>query len=492
MEGAEQALAIWRLQARRRPGDVEVLAGLAGCLLEHGEPREALEVLAAAAARHPGHVGCTILTGHALLGLDALGPAIGAFYHALQMCPGQATAHASIATALLKTGATREADWHAREAFRLAPTPAHATTLSCVLIDQGMHEEALAAADCGIEIRPACGELWINRSIALEGLGRAEAALAAAREALSISRTAVIEHHVASLLLSQGQLTAEAWDLYEARLRLPPPRRWPEDARRWRGEDVRGKTILLHAEQGLGDTLQFVRYVPLVAALGATVVLVVQPALRRLLSHLAGVAELRVVGDRLPVFDVYAPLLSLPGLFGTTLDSIPPAIPYELPLARLPGGRLRAGLVWAGSTAFVADRRRSMPAELLWRLREVEGVEWFSLQIPRVGLPDGIVDLMDGVDDLADTAARVAGLDLVITVDTAVAHLAATMGKPVWLLSRFRGCWRWLSGRRDSPWYPSVTIYRQPSPGDWETVVDAVRADLERLRDEGGDGCAGG
>ena len=481
MEGADQALAIWQMQARKRPGDVEVLAGLAGCLLQRGEAQEALQVLATAERRHPGHLGCTILTGHALLGLDQLGSAIGAFYHALEMCPEQATAHASVAAALLKTGATREAAWHAREAFRLEPTPAHATTLSCVLIDQGLLEEALAATDCGIEIGPACGELWVNRSIALEGLGRAEAALAAARTAFSIARTAVVEHHLASLLLSQGQLTAEAWSLYEARLRMLPARRWPEDARRWRGEDVRGKTVLLHAEQGLGDTLQFVRYVPLVAALGASVVLVVQPSLRRLLAGLPGVADLLAVGEALPAFDMYAPLLSLPGLFGTTMESIPPAIPYARQHVRQPGGRLRAGLVWAGSGAFIADRRRSLPAEVLWRLREVGGVDWFSLQMPRVGLPDGIADLMEGVEDMADTAALVASLDLVITVDTAVAHLAATMGKPVWLLSRFRGCWRWLSDRRDSPWYPSVRIYRQPAPGDWGTVMDTVRADLERL-----------
>ena len=455
-------------------------------LIAQGQADAAFRLLSTATRLHPGDGRLAHLAGHVLLKLGLPGPAIGALYHALTLLPGNAVVHGSLAAALVAQGHADEAAAHAGTAFRVAPTAAHAATYSCALIEQGLLPEALAVTDDAIAIGHASAETWVNRSIALEGLGRVQeaeqAARDAARAAAGAGMSAAVEHHLATFLLTHGQLTVEAWTLYEARLRLDGTRTWPDHPRKWGGEDVRGKTVLLHAEQGLGDTLQFVRYAPLVAELGADVVLVVQPALKRLLAETPGVRQVLAVGEALPPCDVFSPLLSLPGLFGTTLASIPPPLPYGLLAARAPGP-LRAGLTWAGNPTFVEDRKRSLDPALLEPLRSIDGIELFSLQLGPASVPAGITDAMGGVSDMADTAKRIEGLDLVICVDTAVAHLAATMSKPVWLLSRFRGCWRWLAGRADSPWYPGMTVYRQPRPGDWGSVLHQVRRDLAALAD---------
>ncbi len=259
------------------------------------------------------------------------------------------------------------------------------------------------------------------------------------------------------------------------------------------------RTILLHAEQGYGDTLQFCRYVPLVAQ-RARVVLGVPTALRRLMASLPGDKLIVTEDDALPPFDLHCPLLSLPLAFGTTLATIPATIPYlradrlltarwRKRLTALPG--LKVGLVWAGESsqamadAQARDRRRSIPLARLARLGDVPRVSLVSLQKgaaatqarePPAGLT--IHDWTDELTDFADTAALVAGLDLVISVDTAVAHLAGALGKPVWVLNRADACWRWLRDRSDSPWYPTVRLFRQPTHGDWDPVITEVAAAL--------------
>jgi len=269
----------------------------------------------------------------------------------------------------------------------------------------------------------------------------------------------------------------------------------------WRGEAIGDRTILLHAEQGLGDTLQFCRYAPLMG--GADVILEVQAPLVRLLSHLPGVTQIVARGDRLPAFDLQCPLMSLPLAFGTTLDTIPAATPYlsaDPRLAatwreRLVGVQgFRIGLVWAGEQGVnypakaVVDRRRSIALKALAPLGEVSGVSFVSLQkgapaAQAADPPHGMTlhDFTADLHDFADTAALVVNLDLVISVDTAVAHLAGALGKPVWLLNRFDTDWRWLLNRDDSPWYPTLRQFRQPSPGDWNSAVCAAREALQRL-----------
>jgi len=485
----DAAIATWGRAVQLQPNLADSVVELAQALLNAGRAEEAVVVLTANGQRHPENARILELNARALLTLGRTGPAIGALLMALALQPGHAPTHAALGNALFDHGDIGQALVHCLEAFRLVPGHVHAITLSCVLIELGHYHEALALADHAAALRADCLEAMVNRAIALEGLGRFEDAVEAGQRAIGTAPdSAVARHNLAVTLLGLGQLTAEAWALYEWRLQLKAKPAWLSAVELWDGQDIAGRTILLHAEQGLGDTLQFVRYAPLVAARGCRVVLAVQPALARLLQATPGVDRVVAIGGALPPFDVMCPLLSLPHILGTTLDSIPPALTYAGDYAPWDDAAvgLRVGLVWAGSKRFSDDRQRSLAIEELVALARVPGVQFYSLQRHETASLEtpadlGLIDLMPGVQDFADTAALVAGMDLVISVDTAVAHLAATMGKPVWLLSRFRGCWRWLHDREDSPWYPSMRVIRQTRPNDWAGVLEQVRQDLTAL-----------
>ncbi len=284
------------------------------------------------------------------------------------------------------------------------------------------------------------------------------------------------------------------WELYEARLRLPveskPQRSFTQPA--WQGGTFVGKTLLLWAEQGLGDTLMFVRYLPLVKALGGQVILEAQPELIDVVASCDG-AEVHIPrGGPLPPFDLQASLMSLPWIFRTELSSIPAEIPYlDVPetvphrlallecLAMAEDGT-KIGLVWAGRPGYGRDFERSLPAAALSPLSALTGVTWFSFQLGRQELPPlpNLVSLAPFLKNFSDTAYALSGMDLLITVDTAVAHLAGALAVPTLLLLPFQPDFRWLLERDDSPWYPSLRLYRQPVYGDWESVIRKVVADL--------------
>jgi len=264
----------------------------------------------------------------------------------------------------------------------------------------------------------------------------------------------------------------------------------------WKGEPLEGSRILLYCEQGMGDTLQFVRYVPLVAERGGKVILEVQPRLHQLLAHVPGAAEVVGPGETLPEFDCQCPLLSLPWALGTELTSIPASIPYIHPhpakveawRQRLPGNSLRIGLVWAGSPLHPHEFWRAIPLEVLAPLTNIEGTSFYSLQmgagtdqLKQLGSRACIIDLCEEQKDFADTAAIVANLDLVISIDTSVAHLTGAMGQPGWVLLSKSSDWRWLLDREDSPWYPTLRLFRQSTPGNWRDVVARVERELRDL-----------
>ena len=268
----------------------------------------------------------------------------------------------------------------------------------------------------------------------------------------------------------------------------------------WQGQPLDGKRILLHAEQGYGDTLQFCRYIPMVEALGAKVIVDVPVPLVRLMHRFARIEQVITFGrtdvSKIPRPDFQCPLMSLPLVFGTELETIPATIPYldvhpiQQTLWReklLPYADKRMiGIAWAGNPRkhsaelSAVDRRRSMAPEVLLPLLDAPNTQFFSLQkdAPPHGL--NIVDFTPELCDFADTAALMMGLDLIISVDTAVVHLAGALGKPVWLLSRYDNCWRWLKGRSDSPWYPTLRMFRQPTPGDWDSVIADVNGELRK------------
>ncbi len=304
------------------------------------------------------------------------------------------------------------------------------------------------------------------------------------------------------------------WRLYEWRKKLDKPassRVYPQPE--WLGvEDIAGKTLFLHWEQGLGDTIQFCRYARLAEARGARVIMEVQQPLYRLLRQISPTIQIIGQGEKPAAFDYHCPLLSLPLAFRTTLETIPAAVPYlhadpdraarwRHRLAALPGHKV--GLVWAGdpnksripNRVINMDQRRSITLAHFSRLAEVVGVSFVSLQKGEAAAqartpPEGMVlhDWTDELHDFADTAALVEALDLVISVDTSVVHLTGALGKPVWMLNRYDQCWRWLLDRIDSPWYPTARLFRQQSPGDWHGVIRAVaaalRAETAQMRPE--------
>ena len=288
---------------------------------------------------------------------------------------------------------------------------------------------------------------------------------------------------------------ARGWALNEARVRVPglitPVRQFTQPA--WQGEPFPGRTVLLHWEQGFGDTLMFLRYVPMVKALGGRVVLAVQRELADLAATCGGADQVVPHPDPLPPFDLQASLFSLPRVFGTELHSIPAGIPYLDVPARVPNrqalaevlagsaGKVRVGLVWAGRPAHPRDAERSLDPGLLAPLAALPGVAWHSFQIgaPRpVPLPDLRV-LAPLLSNFSDTAYALSGMDLVLAVDTALVHLAGALGVPALVLLAFAPDFRWLLDRDDSPWYPSLRLYRQPVPGAWAPVLQRVLRDLQ-------------
>ncbi|MGE0255089.1 MAG: tetratricopeptide repeat protein [Alphaproteobacteria bacterium] len=280
---------------------------------------------------------------------------------------------------------------------------------------------------------------------------------------------------------------ARGLDLLEWRQRVPG---YAATAARyagpqWRGGPLAGRTLLVHAEQGLGDTIQFCRYLPLLAPLDGRLVVEAPAPLLRLLASLGGGLDLRPAEGPRTEADLFCPLMSLPLVFGTCLDSIPGAAPYLAAdpaamsrfRARRDGGGLWAALVPAGNAGHSDDRRRSASPEVLAPLLAVPGVRWVNI-VPGTAAPEGVADWSDAIGDFADTAAAMAALDLVVSVDTAAAHLAGALARPLWLLLPHAAEWRWLRERLDSPWYPTARLFRQARPGDWAGVARAAAAEL--------------
>ena len=357
-------------------------------------------------------------------------------------------------------------------------------------------EEAIASHEEAIRIEPHIVGAHINRGNVMLKLTRLQEALEAYTEALArepVNSEANFNAAITRLCLGDYR---EGWKQYEHRWETKHfaghRPNYPQPM--WRGEDIAGKRIVLNAEQGMGDVIQFVRYAPLVAERGAEVILAVPRALKALMETVPGVSLVASSGDALPEFDLYCPLMSLPLVFGTELETVPANIPYLRPYAdriaawqpRLPdNGRARVGVCWAGNPGFGNDRHRSIPLERFAALFDVPGIDFVSLQKEvnpaHAALLEqhGILRLGEQFEDFADTAAVMAMLDLVVAVDTSVAHLAGAMGRVTALLLPFSPDWRWLLDRNDSPWYPTMRLFRQSSTGDWGEPLGKLCRELE-------------
>ena len=448
-------------------------------------------------SREPEHPDAWCNLGLVLQQMGQDEAAAEACAKALALAPGNPIVHCNLGNLLLGRKDYQGALGHFRQALALDPTHVPALTdLSAVLGRLGRLKEALDANDRALLQEPERAELHLNRGYTLMRSGRLEEAESALRGALvlqpELPRAA---WNLAYVRLLQGRYL-EAWPDFGARLRVPEAgdnlRDYPQP--HWQGEPFPGRTLLIWVEQGLGDTLQFARYLPLVKARGGRVIFQVYPELLGLLSPLAGADEVLGRDAELPPFDLQVPLMDLPALFRSTPQDLPNEVPYLAcpdPASYLPApellrplaqgaGKQKVALVWAGSAQHPDDARRSLAPSLLAPLAAIPGVQWLSFQLGAKELPPlpGLVDLGDALRDFRDTAYALDRCDLVITVDTALAHLAGAMGIPVLLLLPFFPDWRWLMRGQDSAWYPTMRIYRQPVPGDWASVLDHVLNDL--------------
>ncbi|MFM0068538.1 tetratricopeptide repeat protein [Paraburkholderia aspalathi] len=447
--------------------------------------------------------------GNAQAGLNLPLEALSSFDRAIALTPDFAQAWNNRACVLRDLGRPADALASCDHALALQPTyPDAWSNRGNALSDLNQADDARQCYERALELAPAFADAWNNLGLTQVDLGEHAQALQSYERALAVNPAAAETHWNQSLCLLQlGQLEA-GWKEYEwrwERSRIKAGRRTFAQPL-WLGDfSIDGKTILLHAEQGLGDTLQFCRYAGMVSKLGAKVVLEVPDELMRLMSTLDGVDQLIEAGQVLPPFDCHCPLLSLPLAFKTDLASIPSKTPYLFAdsqatrewherIAAQAEGRLKVGLVWAGGNRpHVAelrknDARRSIAFERLAPILDVPNVQFFSLQkgpsalqLPHSDSHPNVIDYTEELDDFADTAALVANLDLVISVDTSTAHLAGALDKPVWILNRFDTCWRWMLERSDTPWYAQAKLFRQPALGDWDSVIRNARDGLAAL-----------
>jgi Flp pilus assembly protein TadD len=498
----------------------------------------------------PGHPSAQNCLGILLAKRGQLDEASVCFQRALEICPGDPDSHNNLGIILDMQGKRDKAIAHYQQALRGRPGNAEAhTNLGVVLTQRGRLDEAVACFHKALQINPRCPEAHNNLGIALRRQGRLEEAVSHCREALRINPQSPEAHNSLATALMRQANYDESLNHYEEAVRLKPQfadarwnrallkltlghfeQGWPEYEWRWTqpgysrrqfqqplwdASDAARLTVLLHAEQGLGDTVHFIRYAPLVKKRSGTVIVECQPRLAALCRAVPGIDLVVAQGSPLPQFELQAPLLSLPALFHTTLATIPANVPYIHPDAALvgkwrqelqkPGGRersgapstvhcprstLRVGIGWQGSAKYAYDNVRSIPLKHFERLSKVDGVQLVSLQkgpgaeqlraLSKFSVHElGPVD--DATGAFMDTAAIIQSLDLVICSDTGLPHLAGAVGVPVWLALALVPDWRWLLERVDCPWYPTMRLFRQGPTGQWDEVFERIAGELDKL-----------
>jgi tetratricopeptide (TPR) repeat protein len=501
-QSGHDVVAIERLSRalESNPAHVNAHNNLGTVLKRRGRLVEAVACHRRALELRPGAAAALNNLGTALTELGNAVEAIDCFRQAIAIQPDFAEAHFNLGISLQQAGRPRDAADCYRRVVDLRPRLAHAHfNLAIALKDQGKFDESIACFRRVVEIEPGNSGALCELGRTFHSLGTRDEARSCYRRTLEIdSQHAPAHFHQAMLMLAEGDFEA-GWAEYEWRWKTGKQQAPEFHQPQWDGEDISGQTILLCAEQGLGDTIQFVRYASLLKQLGATVVLQSQQPLAALLCGCQGVDRVISEGDALPPFDCYVPLLSLPKIFRTRLDTIPPNVPYLSANEELVGawrakldstGGFRIGINWHGGQGERVRSRRDIPLGLFSAIAQVEGVRLISLQkgtgteqLTANRDRSAIVDL--GEFDTArgafmDTAAIMRNLDLVITSDTSIAHLAGALGVPVWVGLPYVPDWRWLLGRRDCPWYPTMQLFRQQKPGDWQGVLAEICAALQR------------
>jgi Flp pilus assembly protein TadD len=529
------AAAAYGQAVRLRPDHADACNSLGIVLTDLGRLDEAAASFRRALELRPRQADVHNNLGVTVAQQGNLEEAAASFRQALRLKPDYAAAHNNLGNVFREQGKMKEAGACYQQALRLNPGNAEAhNNLGIVYTELARHDEAIASLQQALRLRPTYAEAHNNLAIALRDRGDLEAAVASYQQAIRLKPNyADAYNHLGMVLMELGRMD-EARAAFDQALQIRPDfpeargnrgmvrlvqgdleRGWPEYEYRWRcrgfvtrtlpqpqwdGSPPAGRTILLHAEQGLGDTLQFVRYVPLVKERGGTVLLETPAALHKLLATLPAVDRLLVSGEPLPPFDVHAALLSLPYLFHTTLETIPNQIPYlaadaglvehwRRELAHL--HEFKVGINWQGNPKNPTQHIRAIRLAHFAPLARVPGVRLISLQkgagteqLREVAGRFSVTELGSQVDEAAgafmDTAAIMKNLDLVVSSDTSVAHLAGALGVPVWVAIPTATDWRWLLGREDTPWYPTMRLFRQSEWGNWEKVFERMAAALAK------------
>lgn len=512
---------------------------LGNALTAAGQFEEAVQAYQTAIRLQPNYAEAHNNLGNARGTLGRLAEAEQSYRAALTIRPNYADAHNNLGNVLTAAGRWDEAVVCFQEALRLRPAYAEAhNNLGNALKEQGCYEQAAESLEQAVRLRPLDAEAHSNLAVVLTALGRGKEALTQYDTALRLNPEAAATHNNLGKFLGEQNRLAESEEHYQRALEDKPqmaqahmnlalvhlvkgdlprgfaeyewrwkignitPPNWPQP--RWDGQSLRGRTILLYEEQGLGDTLQFIRYADLIKAQcgseGGAILVRCNPTFKRLFEKMASIDALVAPETELPSFDCHAPLMSLPLLMGTTLETVPQAVPYlsaEPELVAhwqtpLPQQAMKIGICWQGNPKHQRDRQRSFPLNSFVPLVSDADVQFICLQ---KGIGNDqlqgvapalrerltvIPELNEGEWDFMDTAAVMMNLDLVITADTSVAHLAGALGLPVWMALPFSPDWRWLLDREDSPWYPTMRLFRQRQPGDWQEVFTRLKTALEQ------------
>jgi tetratricopeptide (TPR) repeat protein/ADP-heptose:LPS heptosyltransferase len=493
----DESIEFYQKVLQLNPNLADVYSSIGSVLTQKGKLNEAITYYQKALQLDPNYTAAYNDIGIILIENGKFEEASSFFMKAIELEPGFALAHNNLGTTLQYKGLSEKALFHYRKAIEIDPAIADAyNNIGGILKDKGQIDEAVEYFQKALQLNPAFAEAYNNIGIVLSEKGNFDEAITYYQKAIKLKPHLSNAHlNMSFIMLSYGDFN-NGWKEYEWRLKINAPYLKDFSQLLWDGSDISGKTILLYTEQGYGDAIQFIRYVPLVVQRGATIIVECQKELVSLFQNVEGIEQVISIGEQLPAFDVHCPLLSLSLKFNTTIDTIPAEIPYikvnpfsiqkwkdKLSDDNL---KLKVGLVWAGSRAHKNDRNRSFSLDTFAPLAQFDNVVFYSLQKgdgseQAKSPPDGMkfIDYTDEIHDFSDTATLIMNLDLVISVDTAVAHLAGALGKTVWTLVTFAPDWRWMLNREDSPWYPTMRLFRQPSYGNWKSVIDNVKEKLQ-------------
>lgn len=486
------------------PDYYDAITNLGNLFYESGQWGDAIKWLERSTQLKPDVLRAHLYLGHAFRMQNKAVQAMAKYKRVLELDPLNTDALHNLGNMLREVGHTEEARAAYQRLVVLKPDDVTLRlNLGTLLRDVGKWQEAMEQFDWVFKTHPDSTDAIVNRASLLIEMNKPEDARATYQQALTLKPDSVDAKWGQALAALMMGRYAEGWALYESRFEYKSLRNaMPFKSAQWDGCPINGKRLLIWGEQGLGDVLQFIRYAELCKAKGSIIIVLCREPLVRLLEECPTIDKVVTTATESD-FDFHVPVMSLPFIFGTTLETIPQNIPYLFIsdeartkwAPRFVGIKeLKVGLVWAGNPrkgridAHITDRQRSVSLSVLKPLLEIKACRFYSLQkdeasdeIAANHLTGQMTDYMTDVDDLMDTAALIKNLDLVISVDTSVAHLAGGLGKPVWILSRFGGCWRWLQNQETSPWYPTARIFGQPEPSDWKGCINQVDVALQEL-----------